>query len=55
LNEVMRRREFIAAVWGAAACAAEWLRAARAQQQERMQRIGVLMLEPASDSEGAVY
>jgi hypothetical protein len=26
-----------------------------AQQQERMQRIGVLMLEPASDSEGAVY
>jgi ABC-type uncharacterized transport system substrate-binding protein len=47
----MRRREFIAL--GGAAVA--WPRAGRAQQPERMRRIGVLMGFAESDSEGQAF
>jgi len=45
----VRRRDFIKVVAGSAAA---WPLAARAQQPERMRRIGVLMALSANDPEG---
>jgi ABC transporter substrate binding protein len=47
----MRRREFIAGLWSAAA----WPLAVRAQQIGQMRRIGVLMADDENDPEGKAF
>jgi putative tryptophan/tyrosine transport system substrate-binding protein len=48
----MRRRDFVRLMGGVGASAVSWPLAARAQQRERMRRIGVLMHLAADDPDG---
>src|SRR3954449_10206931 len=50
---MMRRREFITALGGAAASSVSWQLAARAQ--ERMRRIGVLMHTTSDEPQAQAY